>query len=101
MKKFLMLAALIAISGFSPARAEAPPPCSGPDPTWAVCQQDSDCALGETVCGYPAAFNKASLEAVGKYNKCMGPTVSCPELKAFPATQPVVCRDKACQLRDK
>ena len=75
--------------------------CEKYDQAWQSCSQDSDCVSARNVCGFPVAYNKQSLEAAEKYNKCMGPVVSCPQLMNKDPTITPVCKNSICVLPDK
>lgn len=95
----LMLLSVLVTNG---SRADSTnDPCGGFIPVWQACTQDSECVVGQNMCGFPTAYNQTALEAVEEYNKCMGPMISCavPPQESF--TGGVVCKDSVCQIADK
>jgi hypothetical protein len=96
---FIATLLLFALAGANSSYANSTnEACGGFLPAWQACTQDSDCVVGQNMCGFPAAYNQTALTAVEKYNTCMGPMISCAVPPQEPFTGSVICQNSLCRI---
>ena len=96
----LLIAMLLALAPAQNASAQTAS-CGGESPAWIACETDSDCVVGENMCGFPRGYNGNYLDAVNAYNKCMGPMISCAMPPQKDDSLRAVCIKNTCQLAPK
>lgn len=77
MKSLAILFFLFALNGIANTCIEA-------SDNWFLCEKDSDCIIVPNECGYSTAINLKFKDEANKRYKCLGPRVSCVQLKQKP-----------------
>lgn len=75
--------------------------CGNSQPEWGDCETNDQCVLADNECGSLDAFNRKWLAEVLKYNKCIGPMISCvqPDPAINKNTYEAVCLAKKCKIK--